>query len=157
MADTRILLLGNATSDALAQVLGRPGRVMTRVEDPPRQLATPGEHDVIVIDAVPAPRSLADVCREVRAASRLSPRCRSSRSAPATTSRSGSALLEAGADDVMIRPVDERELDARVEALDLRHRRSRELGPARSSRPPAARVAGSSSSTRPRAASARPP
>ena len=36
-------------------------------------------------------------------------------------------LLEAGADDVMIRPVDERELDARVEALDLRHRRSKEL------------------------------
>jgi pilus assembly protein CpaE len=38
-------------------------------------------------------------------------------------------LLEAGADDVMIRPIDERELDARVEALDLRHRRSRELRP----------------------------
>jgi len=38
-------------------------------------------------------------------------------------------LLEAGADDVMIRPIDERELDARVEALDLRHRRSKELRP----------------------------
>ena len=38
-------------------------------------------------------------------------------------------LLEAGADDVMIRPIDERELDARVEALDLRHRRSLELRP----------------------------
>ena len=28
-------------------------------------------------------------------------------------------MLEAGADDVLGRPVDERELDARVEALDL--------------------------------------
>jgi pilus assembly protein CpaE len=36
-------------------------------------------------------------------------------------------LLEAGADDVMIRPVDEQELDARVSSLDLRHRRSKEL------------------------------
>jgi len=41
-------------------------------------------------------------------------------------------LLEAGADDVMARPVDERELDARVEALDLRFRRSKELRPAAS-------------------------
>jgi pilus assembly protein CpaE len=128
VADTRILLLGNATSDALAKVLGRPGRALERVEDPGQLAAKPGEHDVIVIDAVPAPRSLTDVCREVRAIPALA-------EVPVLAISDTDdveeriRLLEAGADDVMIRPVDERELDARVEALDLRHRRSRELRP----------------------------
>ena len=128
MADTRILLLGNSGSDALAKVLGRPGRVLARVEDPAQLAATPGEHDVIVIDAVPAARPLADVCREVRAVPALA-------EVPVLVISATDdveeriRLLEAGADDVMIRPIDERELDARVEALDLRHRRSRELRP----------------------------
>jgi pilus assembly protein CpaE len=128
VADTRILLLGDATSDVLAKVLGRPGRALTRL-DGTEQLAAGGtEHDVIVIDAAPAPRSLADMCREVRAVEALA-------EVPVLVISATDdveeriRLLEAGADDVMIRPVDERELDARVEALDLRHRRSRELRP----------------------------
>ena len=39
------------------------------------------------------------------------------------------AFLEAGADDVMARPFDAREMEARVEALLLRFQRSRDLGP----------------------------
>lgn len=129
MADTRILLLGDASSDPLVKVLGRPGRSLTRVEDP-EQLATAGvDHDVIVLDAVPPPRTLAVMCREVRAVSALA-------EVPVLAISSTDdveeriRLLEAGADDVMIRPIDERELDARVEALDLRHRRAKELHPA---------------------------
>ena len=128
MADTRILLLGDATSDPLAKILGRPGRSLTRVQDPAKLAAAGSEHDVIVLDVVPAPRTLADMCREVRAVPDL---------VDVPVLAIGSTddveerirLLEAGADDVMIRPIDERELDARVEALDLRHRRAKELRP----------------------------
>jgi len=128
VADTKILLLGDASSDSLVKVLGRPGRSLTRVEDPERLAAAGVDHDVIVLDAVPAPRSLADVCREVRAVPALS-------EVPVLAISSTDEveerirLLEAGADDVMIRPIDDRELDARVEALDLRHRRAKELHP----------------------------
>ena len=128
MADTRILLLGNAASDPLVKVLGRAGRALTRIDDPSQIVTSGAEYDVIVLDAAPSAGSLADLCREVRAAPGLA-------EVPilAITSTDDVEerirLLEAGADDVMIRPVDERELDARVEALDLRHRRSRELRP----------------------------
>lgn len=128
MADTRILLLGNAGSEALNKVLGKPGRAMTRIEDAEAFMKAVPDHDVVVLDAVPPPRTLADLCREIRGLPDLA-------EVPilAITSTDDVEerirLLEAGADDVMIRPIDERELDARVEALDLRHRRSKELRP----------------------------
>lgn len=128
MADTRILLLGNAASDPLVKVLGRPGRALTRVDDPEQLAAAGTAFDVIVIDAVPAPRTVADTCRELRAMPELA-------DVPVLAISSSDdveeriRLLEAGADDVMVRPVDDRELDARVEALDLRHRRTRGLRP----------------------------
>jgi pilus assembly protein CpaE len=128
VTDTRILLLGNASSDVLGRVLGRPGRALTRVEDTAELAAAAVEQDVVVLDVVPPSKTLADVCRELREVAELA-------EVPilAITSTDDVEdrikLLEAGADDVMIRPIDERELDARVEALDLRHRRSKELRP----------------------------
>lgn len=128
MADTRILLLGNAGSEALNKVLGKPGRAMKRIEDAEAFMKAVPDHDVVVLDAVPPPRTLIDLCREIRGLPDLA-------EVPilAITSTDDVEerirLLEAGADDVMIRPIDERELDARVEALDLRHRRSKELRP----------------------------
>jgi pilus assembly protein CpaE len=128
VADTRILLLGDATSDSLVKILGRPGRALTRVDDPDQIAVAGKDHDVIVLDVVPSPRTLADVAREVRAVPDLA-------DVPILAITATDEvedrirLLEAGADDVMIRPVDDRELDARIEALDLRHRRSKELRP----------------------------
>jgi pilus assembly protein CpaE len=128
VSDTRIALLGSASNEALIKVLGRPGRALTQVDDAAAFAAAAVDHDVIVIDVVPPPQTLADLCRELRAVAELT-------EVPilAITSTDDVEerihLLEAGADDVMIRPIDERELDARVEALDLRHRRSKELRP----------------------------
>jgi pilus assembly protein CpaE len=128
VADTRILLIGSPDSEALIKVLGRPGRSLARIEDPEKILSAGTEHDVIVIESVPPPRTVADMSREIRAIPELA-------EVPVLAISSSDdvedriRLLEAGADDVMIRPIDDRELDARVEALDLRHRRSKELRP----------------------------
>ena len=127
MADTRILLLG-AGSETLNKVLGRPGRALTRIEDPAKLAAAAAEHDVVVLDSVPLPRTITDIAKELRANVDLADvPILAVTSSDDVEERIG--LLEAGADDVMIRPIDERELDARVEALDLRHRRSKELRP----------------------------
>ncbi len=128
MTDTRILLLGTAANESLSKVLGRQGRTLTLIEGADELAAKAANHDIVVIDVVPPPRTLAEMCRELRAIPELG-------QVPILAISSTDdveeriRLLEAGADDVMIRPVDERELDARVEALDLRHRRSKELRP----------------------------
>ena len=128
MTDTRILLLGNAGSETLNKVLGKPGRALTRIDDPDKLAAAAAAADIVVLDHVPPPRTVNDMCRELRGNEKLA-------EVPILAITSSDdveeriKLLEAGADDVMIRPVDERELDARVEALDLRHRRSKELRP----------------------------
>jgi pilus assembly protein CpaE len=128
VTDTRILLLGNAGSESLNKVLGKAGRAVTRIDDPAKLATAAADHDIVVLDVVPPPRTVTDICRELRGNTELA-------EVPilAITSTDDVEerikLLEAGADDVMIRPIDERELDARVEALDLRHRRSKELRP----------------------------
>jgi pilus assembly protein CpaE len=126
--DTRIILLGNANSDPLAKVLGKSGRALTRTEDAEGLVAAAADQDVIVLDVVPPPRTAAELARDIRAVPELA-------EVPILAITGSDdveeriRLLEAGADDVMIRPVDDRELDARVEALDLRHRRSKEMRP----------------------------
>jgi pilus assembly protein CpaE len=128
VTDTRILLLGNAGSETLNKVLGKAGRALSRIEDPDKLAAAAAENDIVVLDVVPPPRTVADLCRELRGNPDLA-------DVPILAITSSDdveeriKLLEAGADDVMIRPIDERELDARIEALDLRLRRSKELRP----------------------------
>ena len=128
MSEINVLVLGDASSEPMVAALTTEDRKVARVADPDELLRLAPEHQVIIVDIVPAPRTAVSVCRELRAVPQLADR-------PILVIASSDdveeriRLLEAGADDVIGRPVDERELDARVEALDLRYRHSAELRP----------------------------
>jgi len=128
LSETRVLLLGDAKSDAVARVLALHDRSVTQVADADEAIRVAPEHAIVVIDAVAAPRTIASVCRDIRAVPELAEIPVLAISATDDV-EDRIRLLEAGADDVMARPVDERELDARIEALDLRSRRSKQLRP----------------------------
>jgi len=124
---SRILLISDATDDAVATALETPTHVVTRVADPAGAASADGEHEVIVIDLEGDHRDVIEACRLVRESPGLA-------TVPILALSQGDdideriGLLEAGVDDVMVRPFDPRELDARVEALVLRYQRSRGLG-----------------------------
>jgi pilus assembly protein CpaE len=128
LPDTRVLLLGDSKSDPVARILALHDRVVTQVEDADEAIKLAPDHAIVVIDAVSAPRTIASVCRDIRAVPELAEIPVLAISASDDV-EDRIRLLEAGADDVMARPVDERELDARIEALDLRSRRSKQLRP----------------------------
>jgi pilus assembly protein CpaE len=124
---SRILLISDAGDDAVAVALETPSHVVTRVPDPEAATAAEGEHEVVVVDLSGDYRDVIDACRVVREAAGLA-------TVPILALSQGDdideriGLLEAGVDDVMVRPFDPRELDARVEALVLRYQRSKGLG-----------------------------
>lgn len=127
MPDTRILLLGDPDGD-LAHALARPGVVLTVAPDADEAVRLAADAEVVVLDVSGAFKSIAEVCHAIRSAPELT-------SIPilcASTSddvEERILLLEAGADDVIARPFDVRELEARIEALHLRFERSKELTP----------------------------
>jgi pilus assembly protein CpaE len=128
LAETRVLLLGDSSSDAIARILAQHDRFLTRVEDPDEAIRSAPDHQIVVVDVVPLPRTVASVCRDIRAVPELAELPVLAIS-PTDHVEDRIRLLEAGADDVMARPIDERELDARIEALDMRFRRAKDLRP----------------------------
>ena len=128
-ASTILLLASDATyGDAMAAILTRAGYTVTTTADPDEAFAKAAEQQLVVIDVSSGPRSAVDICREIRATPAMS-------AIPVmcvSTSQDVEErihFLEAGADDVMARPFDARELEARVEALLLRFQRSKQLAP----------------------------
>jgi pilus assembly protein CpaE len=125
-----ILLLDSdaAAGEAISAILSGAGYTVTLINDPDEAFAKAAEHQVIVIDVATGPKSAVEICREIRATPTLA-------AIPVmcvSTSQDVEErihFLEAGADDVMARPFDAREMEARVEALLLRFQRSRDLAP----------------------------
>jgi pilus assembly protein CpaE len=129
-ASTILLLEGDRSADeVIAQILIGAGYTLTRTSDAEAAVAQAADHQLLVLDVAGGPRTAIEICAQVRSTPDLSQvpvLCVS----PSDDVEERIRFLEAGADDVMARPFDARELEARVEALLLRFRRSKELSPA---------------------------
>jgi pilus assembly protein CpaE len=128
-ASTILLLESDPAADeTIAEILVAAGYTVVRTSDPEEAIATVGEHQLLLIDIVAGPPSAIEICARVRSTPGLSQvpvMCVSASDDVEERIR----FLEAGADDVMARPFDARELEARVEALLLRFQRSKDLSP----------------------------
>jgi Flp pilus assembly CpaE family ATPase len=117
---SRVLLLtvDGRAADQVVKPLEERGLVVSVAHDPGSALQRLGEHQLIILDA-PDAASLAMLCRRINdeAGSTHPPilAIAHTRDVEARV-----RLLEAGADDVLAQPIDERELEALVEALLLR-------------------------------------
>ncbi len=130
MAASTILLLETdpAAGTLLSGILSGVGYQLTTVADPDEAFRLAADHNLVVIDLLSAGRDPVEVCREIRrtpALAAIPVLC----VAQSDDVEARIRFLEAGADDVMAKPFDARELEARVEALLLRFRRSRDLSP----------------------------
>ena len=116
---TSSILLVDADAAAAAEIvaaLSAEGHTVVTVPDGDTAFRAASDHQLLVLDVLAGPGTPADVCREIRATPSLA-------SIPVlcvaqtddVEERIG--FLEAGADDVVAKPVDARELAARVEAL----------------------------------------
>jgi pilus assembly protein CpaE len=131
-ASTILVIENDATTeDSLGPILGTAGYSVTRQADADEAFARVVEHQLVVIDkggATDGTKTGVDLCREIRATPAMA-------AVPVLCVASTSdveeriGFLEAGADDVIARPFDAREVEARIEALLLRFQRSKDLTP----------------------------
>ncbi len=130
-ASTILLLESTTTGDAtLAPILTGAGYTVTRTTDLAEAVTKVPEHQLVAIDvgAGVKGKTAFETCHDIRAAA-------STTAVPILCVAANDdveeriSFLEAGADDVVARPFDAREVEARVEALLLRFQRSRDLAP----------------------------
>ena len=130
MPASRILLLDSdpEAGAAIDAILSVAGYAVTLTADADEAFARAAEHQLIIIDMATGPRPAVDICREIRATPAMA-------AVPVLCVSADDNVeeriqfLEAGADDVITRPIDARELEARIEALQVRFHRSRDLAP----------------------------
>jgi len=128
-----ILVLSTSAinGDPLGPILTASGYDVTDAGDTEEAFARIVEHRLVVLDLGTGQiggKTAVELCREIRATPAMAAvpvLCVAS--TDDVEERIG--FLEAGADDVIARPFDGRELDARIEALLLRFQRSRDLSP----------------------------
>ncbi|MBP1706228.1 MAG: response regulator receiver protein [Chloroflexi bacterium] len=130
MPASTVLLLGaeRQAAEPINASLTAAGYAVTILDDADEAFRRVPEFTVVIIDQVSGPRPAVEVCREIRttpAMAAIPVLCITQSDDVEERVR----FLEAGADDVIGRPFDARELEARVEALLVRFRRSRDLAP----------------------------
>jgi Flp pilus assembly protein, ATPase CpaE len=125
-----ILLLDSdaETGGSVAKILSDAGYTVTLTADPDEAFTKAVEHQLVIIGVITGPRSAVDLCREIRATPAMAAVPVMCVSATEDVEERIN-FLEAGADDVLARSFDARELEARVEALLLRFKRSKDLAP----------------------------
>ena len=128
-ASTILLVASDAESgDAIKTILTGAGYAVTVFAEAEKALPAVAEHQLVILDISSGPTTAMEVCSQIRATPSMSAIPVMCVSATEEVEER-IAFLEAGADDVMARPFDAREMEARVEALLLRFQRSRDLGP----------------------------
>ncbi|TFG68990.1 MAG: response regulator [Thermomicrobiales bacterium] len=130
MPASTILLLESdpGVGASTSAILTSAGYTVSLTTDSDEAFAHAAEHQLVLIGATSGGRSAVDLCREIRATPSMSAvpvMCVSA----TDEVEERITFLEAGADDVLARTFDARELEARVEALLLRFQRSSTLAP----------------------------
>jgi pilus assembly protein CpaE len=117
-----------AAAGSITSTLGRLGYTVTTVTDSDQAVALAVANDLVILDVIGGTKAAVDVARGIRAAAAMSgiPILAISQT---DSVEERIEFLEGGADDVMPKPFDERELEARVDALFLRVQRARDLAP----------------------------